>query len=143
MGWKRCVFLVLSAAVPALNAMSGAPPPDGADEPPIHGRRSAAAAYDYVVVGGGTAGVTVAVRLAEASFRVALIEAGPYYEISSLAAVPAAAILPASTDPTTKSLIDWGFVVKGHPGTNNRDIHYARGRCLGGSWVAKPGKSLS
>lgn len=33
--------------------------------------------YDYLVVGGGTSGVIVAVRLAEAGAEVALIEAGP------------------------------------------------------------------
>lgn len=38
--------------------------------------------FDYVVVGGGTAGATLAVRLAEASMNVALIEAGDYYENS-------------------------------------------------------------
>jgi choline dehydrogenase-like flavoprotein len=39
------------------------------------------ATYDYVVVGGGTAGLTIAARLAEDSnFSVAVIEAGGFYQ---------------------------------------------------------------
>ena len=90
--------------------------------------------FDYVVVGGGTAGATIATRLAEQSFSVALVEAGTYYEIGSLASIPIADIFPAGSDPKTKSLIDWGFVAKGQPGANHRDIHFARGKCLGGSY---------
>lgn len=43
------------------------------------------ATYDYVVVGGGTAGNTIAARLAldPANYSVALIEAGTFYEILS------------------------------------------------------------
>ena len=39
------------------------------------------ASYDYVVVGGGTAGLTIAARLAEDSdVSVAVIEAGGWYQ---------------------------------------------------------------
>lgn len=91
------------------------------------------ATYDYVVVGGGTAGATIATRLSEQSFSVALIEAGAQYESESLAAIPIADVLPVGSDPTTKASIDWGFVTKGQPGANYRDIHFARGKCLGGT----------
>lgn len=96
--------------------------------------RDTNSSYDYVVVGGGTAGATLATRLAEQSFSVALIEAGGEYELDSLAAVPIADVLPAGSDPTTSSPIDWGFVTKGQPGANYRDIHFARGKCLGGRY---------
>ncbi|RJE23148.1 Gmc oxidoreductase [Aspergillus sclerotialis] len=89
--------------------------------------------FDYVVVGGGTAGNVMATRLAQSSFSVALIEAGGNYELESLAAVPAADVLPIGTDPSSKHAIDWGFVAQGQPGSNGRDLHYARGKCLGGS----------
>ncbi|CRG83312.1 choline dehydrogenase and related flavoproteins [Talaromyces islandicus] len=89
--------------------------------------------YDYVVIGGGTAGATIAMRLAEQSFSVALVEAGSHYESQSLAALPIADVLPTGSDPTTSASIDWGFVTKGQPGANKRDIHFARGKCLGGS----------
>ena len=40
--------------------------------------------YDYVVVGGGTAGLTMARRLAaNSSFTVAVIEAGGFYEFDN------------------------------------------------------------
>lgn len=89
--------------------------------------------YDYVVVGGGTGGSALATRLAQNDFRVALIEAGGHYELESLAEVPAADVLPVGSDPNTKSPEDWGFVARDQPGANGRDIHYARGKCLGGS----------
>lgn len=91
------------------------------------------ATFDYVVVGGGTGGSVIATRLAQQSFKVALVEAGGYYEWESLAAVPAADVLPVGSDPTTQSAVDWGFVTSGQPGANGRSIHYARGKCLGGS----------
>jgi choline dehydrogenase len=38
--------------------------------------------YDYVIIGGGTAGNAIAARLAEnASISVAIIEAGGFYEV--------------------------------------------------------------
>ncbi|CAG7928235.1 unnamed protein product [Penicillium olsonii] len=89
--------------------------------------------FDYVVVGGGTGGSALATRLAQSNHKVALIEAGGYYELESLAEVPAADVLPAGSDPKTKAPEDWGFVANNVPGANGRDIHYARGKCLGGS----------
>lgn len=91
------------------------------------------ASFDYVVVGGGTAGITVAARLAEKNFCVALVEAGEYYEDRSLASVPGADSLIIGASPSVHSDIDWGFVARDVPGANHRDIHYARGKCLGGS----------
>ena len=42
------------------------------------------ASYDYVVIGGGTAGHAVAARLPEnASVSVAVIEAGGFYEVDN------------------------------------------------------------
>ncbi|KAJ6097566.1 hypothetical protein N7499_001940 [Penicillium canescens] len=89
--------------------------------------------FDYVVVGGGTGGAVIATRLAQNEFKVALVEAGGYYELQSLAAVPAADVLPVGADPNTYSPVDWGFITMDQPGANGRAIHYARGKCLGGS----------
>jgi choline dehydrogenase-like flavoprotein len=91
--------------------------------------------FDYVVVGGGTGGAAIATRLAQNDFKVALVEAGGYYELESLAEVPAADVMPVGSDPDTKSPVDWGFVTRDQPGANGRAIHYARGKCLGGSYV--------
>ncbi|KAF7155941.1 hypothetical protein CNMCM6106_007853 [Aspergillus hiratsukae] len=89
--------------------------------------------YDFIVIGGGTAGLTVAARLAQHSFEVAVVEAGSRYEDNSLAAFPAAVVLPSGSDPKTESAIDWGFVTEEFPGANHRRIHFPRGKCLGGS----------
>ncbi|PGH16566.1 hypothetical protein AJ79_01672 [Helicocarpus griseus UAMH5409] len=94
--------------------------------------------FDYVVVGGGTAGVTIASRLAEnKDNRVALVEAGTYYELTwPLGAIPATAFIPVGSDP--KGLYppaEWNFVTEPQPGANDRQIHFTRGKCLGGSSV--------
>ncbi|KAE8354563.1 hypothetical protein BDV28DRAFT_147020 [Aspergillus coremiiformis] len=91
------------------------------------------ASFDYIVVGGGTAGNVIATRLAQKSLKVALVEAGGQYESESIAAVPAADVIPVGSDPSTKAPHDWGFVAQNVPGANGRSIHYARGKCLGGS----------
>jgi choline dehydrogenase-like flavoprotein len=70
--------------------------------------------FDYVIVGGGTAGLTLANRLSEnSSLSVAVIEAGGFYEIDNgnLSQVPLFA--PIGTDKYTENynpLVDWGFV---------------------------------
>ena len=69
--------------------------------------------YDYVIVGGGTAGLVVAARLAESkSTSVAVIEAGGFYEIDNgnISVIPADAIFYSGADPSdTQPLIDWGI----------------------------------
>ncbi|EAT76545.1 hypothetical protein HBH56_228350 [Parastagonospora nodorum] len=92
--------------------------------------------YDYVVVGGGTAGNAIGVRLAEAGFSVAIIEAGIFYEIGKpvLGSTPAGAFFGiGSSFIDTVPTVDWGFQTEPQAGANNRRIHYARGKCLGGS----------
>jgi choline dehydrogenase-like flavoprotein len=84
--------------------------------------------FDYVVVGGGTAGAAIAARLAEGSdHTVCLLEAGgkdshPFIKIP---AGVAAAI-------GTKK-INWRFATVPQPGMNGRQIPVPRGRVLGGS----------
>ncbi|WP_404712141.1 GMC family oxidoreductase [Sphingomonas sp. MMS24-J13] len=84
--------------------------------------------FDYVVVGGGTAGAALAARLAEGSNRtICLLEAGgkdnhPFIKVP---AGVAAAI-------GTKKL-NWRFETVPQPGMNGRRIGVPRGRVLGGS----------
>lgn len=92
------------------------------------------ATFDYIVVGGGTAGITVGVRLAQYGFRVALVEAGGYYELKHpIAKIPGAAIIGIGANPKASTAVDWRFVAHAVPGAGFRDIHYPRGKCLGGS----------
>lgn len=92
--------------------------------------------FDYVVVGGGTGGNAIGVRLAEAGFSVAIIEAGLYYEIGKpvLGSTPAGGIVGIGANPLDSDpLVDWVFMTEPQAGANNREVHYARGKCLGGS----------
>jgi hypothetical protein len=92
------------------------------------------ATYDYVVIGGGTAGNIIVTRLAEAGQSVAIIEAGEFYEIGDpvLASTPEGDIAFIGTDISDSDpLVDWEFVAESQPGTNERHIHYTRGN----AWV--------
>ncbi|KAI4094879.1 MAG: hypothetical protein LQ344_001924 [Seirophora lacunosa] len=93
--------------------------------------------FDYVVVGGGTAGLALAARLAEdSSHSVAVIEAGGFYEQDNgnISVVPAYCTIGAGTDPADfNPLVDWGFVTQPQKGLDGRRIHYTRGKTLGGT----------
>ncbi|CAP71534.1 uncharacterized protein PODANS_6_1080 [Podospora anserina S mat+] len=90
--------------------------------------------FDYVIVGGGTAGLTLANRLSEdPSISVAVVEAGSFYQITNplLGKTPVGDVLFVGSDPSdTNPLVDWNFVTEPQRGANGRKIHYARGKCL-------------
>ena len=72
------------------------------------------ATFDYVVIGGGTAGLTIATRLAEkAGSSVAVIEAGGFYEQDdgNLSVVPGYSGAFDGTTPgvCVNLLVDWNF----------------------------------
>lgn len=94
------------------------------------------ATYDYVVVGGGNAGLTIASRLAEnKTASVAVVEAGGFYEIDNgnKSVVPGYSTFFTGSDPDDyQPLIDWGFKTTPQAGVGNRVLHYARGKTLGG-----------
>ncbi|KAM4064472.1 GMC oxidoreductase [Hirsutella rhossiliensis] len=93
--------------------------------------------FDYIVVGGGTAGNAIGVRLAEAGFHVAIVEAGSLYEDKDhgIHTIPGQDIVGVGSqaDDVVESDVDWKFHTVPQPGANNRKMHFARGRCLGGS----------
>lgn len=69
--------------------------------------------FDYVVVGGGTAGLTIAARLAEdPSTSVAVVEAGAFYEdVRPDLSIPANDGYWIGKDANdTNPLVDWGFL---------------------------------
>ncbi|KAL2830676.1 GMC oxidoreductase [Aspergillus pseudoustus] len=95
------------------------------------------ATYDYVVIGGGTSGFTLAARLAEARFSVALVEAGDFYEtVWPFPKIPGALTIGIGASPLSTTPIDWQFVTEPVPGANNRRIHYCRHKTFGGSSAA-------
>lgn len=82
--------------------------------------------FDYVIVGGGTAGCVLAARLSEnASARVFLLEAGGK-DTHPLIHVPVG-FAKMTTGPLT-----WGLTTTPQRHANNREIPYAQARVLGG-----------
>jgi choline dehydrogenase len=92
--------------------------------------------FDYIVVGGGTAGNAIGTRLAQGGHSVAILEAGQYYQIGKpvFSTAPGGALLGTGTSLLDSDpLVDWEFVTQPQPGVNDRQTHYPRGKCLGGS----------
>ena len=84
--------------------------------------------FDYVVVGGGSAGCAAAARLSEdPSLSVCLIEAGGSGD-SPLINVP---VLLALTVP--RAIHNWAFETVPQPGLGGRRGYQPRGKALGGS----------
>jgi len=84
--------------------------------------------YDYIIVGGGTAGCVVANRLsASGKYRVLLIEAGPRDKYPWIH-IP---IGYAKTMFNPK--YNWGFYTEPEKELNGRQIYWPRGKVLGGS----------
>ncbi|HZN43387.1 MAG TPA: choline dehydrogenase [Actinomycetota bacterium] len=89
-----------------------------------------ASRYDFVIVGGGSAGCALANRLsADHSNRVLVLEAGrPDYPWDVYIHMPA-----ALTFPIGNRFYDWKYESEPEPHMNGRRVYHARGRVLGGS----------
>jgi choline dehydrogenase len=84
-------------------------------------------AFDYVIVGAGSAGCVLASRLSEdEDVSVCLLEAGPP-DAQQEIHLPAGALALAMTK------YDWAFISDPEPGFEGRQRHLPRGRVLGGS----------
>ncbi len=86
--------------------------------------------YDYVIVGGGSAGSALANRLsANPNNKVLVLEAGrPDYWWDVFIHMPA-----ALTFPIGSRFYDWLYISEPEPNMNNRRITQGRGKVLGGS----------
>ena len=84
--------------------------------------------FDYIVIGGGSAGSVIAGRLTEdASTTVALLEAGGKGD-SWVVKAPAGAVAMLPT-----KINNYAYETVPQPGLNGRRGYQPRGKCLGGS----------
>jgi choline dehydrogenase len=86
--------------------------------------------YDFVIVGGGSAGCALANRLsADPSTSVLVLEAGHSdFRFDPLVHMPAALPIPIGN-----RLYDWKYRTDPEPHMNGRRVVHARGKVLGGS----------
>lgn len=87
-------------------------------------------AYDYIIVGSGSAGSVLALRLSESGARVLVLEAGSD-DHNLYVSIPAASPVLQRVDS------DWAYKTtpqtKGSQGLINRQVRWPRGRIVGGS----------
>jgi choline dehydrogenase-like flavoprotein len=83
--------------------------------------------YDYVIIGGGSAGCVLAARLTEdPNVSVALLEAGDADKAQEIST-------PIAWPGLAKTKFDWDFASEPEPALNGRRVYIARGKTLGGS----------
>ncbi|EJD42607.1 alcohol oxidase [Auricularia subglabra TFB-10046 SS5] len=106
------VCLALSSALPSLAATV-----------------AASSSYDFIVVGGGTAGLALSARLSKLlpKSKILVIEAGP-------AAPDEPGInIPGLDGSTFNSRFDWNMTTIPQPDVDSRQLAHPRGHVLGGS----------
>ena len=84
-------------------------------------------AFDYVIVGAGSAGCVLADRLSAAGHSVLVIESGGS-DRSIFIQMPSALAIPMNTRK-----YNWGYESEPEPGLSGRRINTPRGKGLGGS----------
>ncbi|AVQ71172.1 oxygen-dependent choline dehydrogenase [Microcystis aeruginosa NIES-1211] len=83
--------------------------------------------FDFIIVGSGTAGSTIAYRLSEiADATVLILEAGGTKIIEAVD-------IPYRWNELLLTEIDWAYMSVPQPGLNNRQVYCASGKLIGGS----------
>jgi choline dehydrogenase len=83
--------------------------------------------YDYIIVGAGSAGCVLALRLTEDPHtRVLLLEAGGRDTAREIK-------IPAAFYKLYKTPVDWNYITEPEPHLLNRKLYWPRGKVLGGS----------
>lgn len=84
--------------------------------------------FDFLIIGGGTAGLAVAARLSEQpELQVGVLEAGPEVEGSEYVDVPGWCGKMMGSD------LDWRMKTVPQPGLGGRVLDWPRGKILGGT----------
>lgn len=84
--------------------------------------------FDFLIVGGGTAGLAVAARLSEESnLTVGVLEAGP--AVFGHDAID----IPGNYGQTLGTDLDWQFSTTPQPGLGGRSLDFPRGKVIGGT----------
>ncbi|MRN38469.1 choline dehydrogenase [Neisseria sp. N95_16] len=96
----------------------------------IHPNPTLKSAYDYIIIGAGSAGAVLAARLTEdENVSVLLLEAGlPDFRLDFRTQMPAALAMPLQG-----TTYNWGYKTDPEPYMNNRVMDCGRGKGLGGS----------
>ncbi|KAH7355241.1 putative choline dehydrogenase [Rhexocercosporidium sp. MPI-PUGE-AT-0058] len=85
-------------------------------------------AFDYLIIGGGTAGLVVAARLSEnPNIHVGVLEAGPAAFDEPLINIP------GRLGESLGTKYDWKFETTPQPGLNGHSLPWPRGKVLGGT----------